>query len=406
MRGTTFLGALAIAVPILAGCRDEEPTSPARLDPAPAVAASLDPRLVAEGRRIFRFDTFGDETFWTDTLRLNRVIQRAVSPAAALGLGLKVDVAALPPRIRSGIRQGIIDLNDPATTLVLLKLNAVVGLVGRVDAQGNLASLGTTCALCHSTVDNSFMRGIGRRLDGWPNRDLDVGAIVALSPAPTPAQKRVYRSWGPGMYDPRFNIDGKNIPVVIPPAFGLRNVKREIYTGDGVVSYWNTYVAVTQMHGHGRFADARLGLTVNNPPDLVSSKLRPLREFQFSLRAPSPLTDRLDAQAVERGRRVFKGAAKCATCHAGPTYTDVNDGRLHRPAEVGQSPAYAARSATGRYRTTPLRGLWHPPQLQGPYFHDGSAATLRAVVDHYVEEFDLPLTFKEREDLLEFLKSL
>jgi hypothetical protein len=275
-----------------------------------------------------------------------------------------------------------------------------------VNSQNLLTSVGTTCALCHSTVDNSFAPGIGRRLDGWPNRDLDVGAIVALSPTPTAAQKAVYRSWGPGMYDPRFNVDGKNIPVVLPPAFGLRHVKREIYTGDGVVSYWNNYVAVTQMHGHGHFQDARIGVSVNNPPDLVSSKLRPLRIYQFSLETPEPPAGGFNREAARRGRVVFEGPAKCTTCHVGPTYTDVNQDRLHRAAEVGQSAAYAFRSATKRYRTTPLRGLWHPPQLVGPYFHDGSAATLDAVVEHYVKKFDLSLTGRQKADLVEFLKSL
>jgi cytochrome c553 len=366
----------------------------------------LDPALVAEGKRIFRLDTYGDETFWSDTLRLHRVIRTSVAPAAALGLGLKVDVQALPPAVKSALRSGTIDLDDPATTVALLKLGAIVGLVGKVNARNVLTSVGTTCALCHATVDNSFAPGIGKRLDGWPNRDLDVGAVIALSPALTPAQKRVYQSWGPGKYDPRFNIDGKNIPVVLPPAFGLRHVKREVYTGDGVVSYWNEYVAVTQMHGHGRFVDSRIGVSVNNPPDLVSPKLRPLRAYQFSLETPEPLAGAFDHQAAQRGREVFKGAAKCAHCHAGTIYTDVNAGRLHRPAEVGQSPAYATRSATKRYRTTPLRGLWHPPQLTGPYFHDGSAATLEAVVHHYVEQFGLSLTRRQQADLVEFLKSL
>jgi mono/diheme cytochrome c family protein len=282
----------------------------------------------------------------------------------------------------------------------------VVGLVGKVDQSGLLTSVGTTCALCHSTVDNSFAPGIGRRLDGWPNRDLDVGAIVALSPAITAAQRRVYSSWGPGMYDPRFNIDGKNIPVVIPPAFGLRRVSREIYTGDGPVSYWNEYVAVTQMHGHGRFQDSRIGVSIVNPPNLVSPRLRPLRIYQFSLENPEPPASGFDAEAAERGRRVFRGPAKCADCHQGSIYTDVNDGLLHRAGEVGQDPAYARRSATGRYRTTPLRGLWNPPQLTGPYFHDGSAATLEEVVEHYVRRFDLSLTARQRRDLVEFLKSL
>jgi hypothetical protein len=409
MLRTKLLGVIGIAVSVLSACRDKEPTSPSTLgSPELNTVAEnrLDPALVAQGRKIFRFDTFGDETFWTDTLRLHRVIRRSVSPAAALGLGLKVDVAALPAEIRRALRRGTIDLDDPATTVALLKLGAVVGLVGKVNSQDLLTSVGTTCALCHSTVDNSFSPGIGRRLDGWPNRDLDVGAIVALSPTPTAAQKAVYRSWGPGMYDPRFNVDGKNIPVVLPPAFGLRHVKREIYTGDGVVSYWNNYVAVTQMHGHGHFQDARIGVSVNNPPDLVSSKLRPLRIYQFSLETPEPPAGGFNREAARRGRVVFEGPAKCTTCHVGPTYTDVNQDRLHRAAEVGQSAAYAFRSATKRYRTTPLRGLWHPPQLVGPYFHDGSAATLDAVVEHYVKKFDLSLTGRQKADLVEFLKSL
>ena len=396
---------LGIAVASLSGCHDE-PTSPGRTRPEAAVAAAKKPSLRTQGREIFRFDTYGDETFWSDTLRLHEVIRRTVSPKAALGLGLKVDVEALPASVRSALRAGALDLDDPATTVALLKLNAVVGLQGRVNAKDVLTSVGTTCALCHSTVDNSFAPGIGRRLDGWPNRDLDVGAVVALSPALTPAQRRVYESWGPGMYDPRFNVDGLNLPVVLPPAFGLRDVKREIYTGDGVVSYWNSYVAVTQMHGHGQFADARIGVSVNNPPDLVSSKLQALRVYQFSLETPAPPARGFRRLAAERGRAVFNGVAGCASCHAGPTYTDVNAGRLHRPAEVGQDKAYAERSATKRYRTTPLRGLWQPPMLAGPYFHDGSAATLEDVVEHYVKLRKLSLTRRQKADLVEFLKSL
>jgi hypothetical protein len=390
---------------LLMACRDDEPTNPRRFD-AGVQAAELDPALVREGKAIFRFDTFRDQTFWSDTLKLHRVIRTSVSPVAALGLGLKVDVQALPTSVKRALRRGEIDLEDPATTVTLLQLGAVVGLVGKVNENGLLTQVGTTCALCHSTVDNSFAPGIGRRLDGWPNRDLDVGAIVALSPAITAEQRRVYRSWGPGMYDPRFNLDGKNLPVVMPPAFGLRRVDREIYTGDGPVSYWNEYVAVTQMHGHGRFEDPRIGVSIDNPPDLVSRKLRPLRIYQFSLETPEPPAGGFDAAAAERGRQVFRGPAGCNECHQGSIYTDVNSGILHRPGEVGQDPAYARRSATGRYRTTPLRGLWNPPQLTGPYFHDGSAATLADVVEHYVRQFDLSLTSRQKADLVEFLKSL
>jgi hypothetical protein len=401
---TGIFAALGFAA-LLMACRDDQPTSPRRYD-AGVEAAELDPALVREGKAIFRFETFRDQTFWSDTLKLHRVIRTSVSPVAALGLGLKVDVQALPTSVKRALRRGEIDLEDPATTVTLLQLGAVVGLVGKVNEDGLLTQVGTTCALCHSTVDNSFAPGIGRRLDGWPNRDLDVGAIVALSPAITAEQRRVYRSWGPGMYDPRFNIDGKNLPVVMPPAFGLRRVDREIYTGDGPVSYWNEYVAVTQMHGHGRFEDPRIGVSIDNPPDLVSRKLRPLRIYQFSLETPEPPAGGFDAAAAERGRQVFRGPAGCNDCHQGSIYTDVNSGILHRPGEVGQDPAYARRSATGRYRTTPLRGLWNPPQLTGPYFHDGSAATLADVVEHYVRRFDLSLTSRQKADLVEFLKSL
>jgi cytochrome c553 len=280
------------------------------------------------------------------------------------------------------------------------------GTVETVNGENRLTRVGITCAFCHSTVNNSVQAGIGQRLDGWPNRDLDVGAIVALSPALTPAQKAVYTSWGPGMYDPRFNLDGKNIPVVIPPAFGLRHVEREIYTGDDTISYWNAYVAITQMHGHGHFADPRIGVDVNNPPDLVSSKLKPLRVYQFSLETPEALAGSFDASAARRGHAVFNGAAGCARCHLGSTYTDVTAGRLHPAAEVGQDPAYARRSATGLYRTTPLRGLWHPPQLKGPYFHDGNAGTLAEVVEHYVQLFGLSLSAQQKADLVEYLQTL
>ena len=405
MRPTTL--ALAAAVALCACGRDDTalPLAPMP-DAALAAQGGHGPAAVADGQTIFRYDTFGDETFWTDTLRMHEVIRTAVSPATALSVGLKVDADALPAAVKAGIANGSIDLNAPATTVALLGLNAVVGVVGQVDAGGTLQRVGITCALCHTQVDNSFAPGIGRRLDGWPNRDLNVGAIVALSPALTPAQKAVYGSWGPGMYDPRFNIDGKNTPIVIPPAFGLRHVALETYTGDGPVSYWNAYVAITQMHGHGIFSDPRIGVSVSNPPDLVSSKLDALRAYQLSLDAPEPKAGSFDAEAARRGRAVFTGEAKCVRCHLGGAFTDVNAGRLHDPAEVGQDPAYALRTATKLYRTTPLRGLWNPPQLRGPYFHDGSAKTLDAVVAHYEARFGLSLTDRQRRDLVEYLKTL
>jgi mono/diheme cytochrome c family protein len=400
-----------LALATIACATDDRPTGPGveRTGAAPLAAGTpFDPATLASGREIFRFDTFGDETWWTDTLRMHEVIASSVSPTTALQVGLKVDVDALPEAVRQGIVSGAVDLGSPATTVTLLKLNAVLGVKGQVqtvDGRDVLTRVGITCALCHSTVDNSFSAGIGHRLDGWPNRDLDVGRIVALSPSPLIAPLRpTLLSWGPGMYDPRINVDGINSPVVIPPAFGLRHVALETYTGDGPVSYWNAYVAITQMHGHGFFSDTRIGLTVSNPPDLVSAKLEPLRAYQLSLEAPeAPPTD---ATAAQRGKQVFNSVAGCARCHQGSTYTDVNSGVLYAPAAVGQDPTYALRTATKLYRTTPLRGLWNPPQLDGPYFHDGSATTLEQVVDHYVTHFGLTLTAQQKLDLVAFLKTL
>jgi mono/diheme cytochrome c family protein len=208
------------------------------------------------------------------------------------------------------------------------------------------------------------------------------------------------------MYDPRFNQDDQNHPVVLPPAFGLRHVAREIYTGDDDVSYWNAYVAITQMHGHGTFIDTRIGVNESNPPDMVSAKLPALRAYQLSLETPAPLAGDFDNAAAQRGHAVFTGVAKCSQCHRSSFYTDINAGVLHEPDDVGQDEAYALRSVTKLYRTTPLRGLWHPPQLTGPYFHDGSAETLVEVVDHYIALFGLTLTDQQRSDLVEYLKTL
>ena len=399
-------GAAVAAVLAVVACVIPSSTVSAQRAKPTAGAGPVKSAATASGRTIFREDTYGDESFWTDSLKMHEVIRSSVSPATALSVGLKVDVDALPAAVKTGLQNKTVDLNSPATTVTLLKLGAVVGVIGKVDANNNLTSVGITCALCHSTVDNSFTQGVGHRLDGWPNRDLNVGKIVSLSQAITPAQRTVYESWGPGMYDPRFNLDGKNMPVVIPAAFGLRDVKREIYTADDTISYWNAYVAITQMHGHGHFADPRIGVNVNNPPDQVSSKLAALRAYQFSLETPKARAGTFDAAAASRGRAVFIGVAKCSSCHTGSALTDVNEGVLHTPAEVGQDAAYAQRSGTKKYRTTPLRGLSNPPQLKGPYFHDGKAKTLDEVVDHYVKLKGLQLTARQKADLIEYLKSL
>jgi mono/diheme cytochrome c family protein len=268
-----------------------------------------------------------------------------------------------------------------------------------------LTRVGITCALCHSTVDDGFAPGIGSRLDGHPNRDLNVGAIVALSPAVPQDLKDILNGWGPGHYDPRINIDGQNTPIMIPPAFGLRDVELETYTGDGEISYWNAYVAVTQMHGKGDFSDPRLGIDIDVPDaeDRVTSRLPALLEYQLSLEAPAPPAGSFDAEAAARGQVVFEGQGTCAACHVpGQSFTDVNEGVLHDPSATGMDSAYAARTATGRYRTTPLAGAWQ----HAPYFHDGSAATLADVVDHYDDVLDLGLSAQQRTDLVEYLKSL
>lgn len=411
----TIGGSVGAAVPLLvalslgACSAERRPTAPAS-SAAPRAAQGtsdtpMDPATLAAGQRIFRYDTYDDETYWTDTLHMNDVIATGVSPATALAVGLKVDMDALPPAVVQAIQQGRVDLSAPATTVALLKLGAVVGVKGTVDAYDKLTRVGITCALCHSTVDNAFAPGMGHRLDGWPNRDLNVGAIVALSPAVPASLKAILNSWGPGKYDPRINFDGKNTPLVMPPAFGLRHAARETYTGDGVVSYWNDYVAVTQMHGHGAFADPRVGVSVSNPPERVAPQLQALRAYEFSLQAPTAPASG-DAAAVQRGKQVFMGAGNCASCHYGVALSDVDAGVLHSPAEVGQDPAYALRSATKMYRTTPLRGLWNPPQLRGPYFHDGSAATLDDVVAHYDKLFGLALSARQKADLVAYLKTL
>ena len=368
------------------------------------------------GQAIFRYDTFGDEQLWTDVLRMHEVIA-TVPPSTALAVGLKVDVEALPPKIIAALQGGDVDLTNPAVTVELLRLNAVVGVQGKVNDLGQLTSVGITCALCHSSVDKSFATGIGKRLDGWANVDLNVGAIVALSPVLDAATKAEFNAWGPGKYDPRHHFfDGTNIvplntpslPIVIPSIYGLRGSGFETFTADGPISYWNAYVGIGQMGGHGNFSDPRVGIHITQTPDLVTPKLPALLDYQLSLRTPEPPKGSFDRQAANRGRQLFRNEAGCVSCHQGPRFTDVLSGPsrnvplLHEPAEVGMDPAYALRTATGKYRTTPLRGLWQHP----PYFHDGSAPDLLAVVNHYDQLFGLNLTALQKADLVEFLKSL
>jgi mono/diheme cytochrome c family protein len=373
------------------------------------------------GKFIFRFDTFGSEQLWTDVLQMQHVIAQNVSPKTALSVGLKVDVDALPASVIDALQAGQLNLDDPSITVQLLKLNAVVGVIGKVvGANNNLATVGITCALCHSTVDDSFAPGIGRRLDGWANTTLNPGAIIALSPAISEPDKTTYRSWGAGKYDPRFHIfDGASvlplnspsIPVVIPPAFGLQGVGFETFNADGLISYWNNYVAVTQMGGHGSFNDPRIGVSVVQTPDQVTPKLPALMRYQLGLQTPAPPPNgHANRAAARRGETLFMGDAGCATCHKPPLYTDVASGLdptmpvLHEPSDIPTNPDYAARSATKGWRTTPLRALWQ----HAPYFHDGSAADLLDVVNRYNNDprFALGLTERQKADLVEFLKTL
>jgi len=375
-------------------------------------------RRVEEGQQIFRFDTFGDEQFWTTQLRMHEAIAK-VDPLTALSVGLKVDSEVLPSEVIAAIRAGSSVLKDPAVTLELLRLNAVVGVIGRVNAAGQLTSIGLTCAFCHSTVDDSVVQGVGRRLDGWANIDLDVGRIATLSPSPLldSDTREQFLKWGPGKYDPRHHaFDGSRLiilhkesrPVVIPPIYGLRGVDFETYTADGPISYWNAYVGVGQMGGQGNFIDDRINLRITQSPDRVTPQLPALLDYQLSLDTPRPPDGSFDRLAANRGQRVFRNEGRCDSCHRPPNFTDVLTGPprsepfLHDPSAVGADPTYALRSATKKYRTTPLRALWQHP----PYFHDGSAPDLLAVVNHYDRLFGLGLTASQKEDLVEYLKSL
>ena len=415
-----------------------------------AVSASdLDPdeqdrkaaqQLFDEGRQIFRFDTFGDEAFWGDALQLHQAIKGdalggvgpGVSPKSALAVGLKVDSAALPDSLKQALAAGQVNLDDPATTLALLKLNAVVGLKGFFEQDGTLRSVGLTCASCHSIVDDSFAPGIGRRLDGWPNRDLDVGAIVSLAPNKAPLThllqvdeatlNDVLAAWGPGKFDAAlfldgqgFRPDGRSAATLIPPAFGLAGVNLHTFTGWGSVTYWNAFVANLEMHGKGTFFDPRLNdpakfpvaaragfFNVRTTPDLITSKLPALHAYQLGLLAPKPPAGSFDAAAAKRGEHVFTGKGTCANCHVLPLFTEPG-WNLHRPAEICTDAFQANRSPDERYRTTPLKGLF--AHAKGGFWHDGRFANLDAVVEHYNGCFGLGLTAQEKSDLVQYLRS-
>jgi len=398
-------------------------------------------KMIDEGKKTFRYDTFGSEAFWGDALQLHKAVAGAknggvgpgVSPKTALAVGLKVDVDALPAALKKQIAAGKVNLDDPATTVALLKLNAVVGVTAFANADGSVKSMGIQCALCHSTVDNSLAPGIGKRLDGWANRDLNVGAIVSLAPNLKPftdllgvdeaTVKKVLASWGPGRYDAYLNKDGKALTpdgkqagTLIPPAFGLAGVDLATSTGAGSVTYWNAYVGVTQMHGMGTYFDARFADKDQYPvssksgawntqekPDRVTAKLAALHYYQLSMPAPKAPAGSYDKAAFERGKAVFNGAGKCATCHVPPLFTEPGH-NLHSPGELGLDSFQADRSPTRMYRTAPLAGLW--THQKGGFFHDGRFATLPDVVNHYDQQFKLQLTPQNKTDLVEYLKGI
>ena len=397
--------------------------------------------MLSEGRTTFRYDTFGDETWWGGTLRLHEAIEGSglggvgsgVSPKTALAVGLKVDVDALPAAVIAALEGGQVNLNDPATTLTLLRFNSVVGVTGFFNPQGTLSAVGIQCALCHSTVDDSFAPGIGRRLDGWANRDLNVGAIVALAPNLTPIADllrvdvatvvKVLSAWGPGHFDAELPMDGKafrpdgaTAAVLIPPAFGLAGVNLHTWTGWGSVTHWNAFVANLEMHGKGTFYDPRLDDAakfpvaaanrfghVRNDPDLVTPKLAALHFYQLALSAPRPPEGSFDEEAAERGKRLFEGQARCTQCHVAPLFTEPG-WNLHTGAEIGIDDFQAKRAPDGRYRTSPLRGLF--THTKGGFYHDGRFATLDDVIAHYDTTFALGLTAGQKSDLAQYLLSL
>src|SRR6476646_3842492 len=415
---------------------------------APAAAQSFDAviarhgqTMIEQGRKIFRYDTFGSEAFWGDALQLHKAIAGAknggigpgVSPKTALAVGLQVASDALPAALKKQLAAGKVNLDDPATTLALLKLNAVVGLTGKFDQSGKIQSLGTQCALCHSQVDDSFAPGIGKRLDGWANRDLNIGVILSLAPNLKPftdllgvdeaTVKKVFTSWGPGRFDAILDKDGKafrpdggQAGTLIPPAFGLAGVNLHTWTGFGSVPYWNAYVGVTEMHGSGTFFDMRLSnpdqypvaaksgsFNTRGTPDLVTGKLPALHFYQLAIPAPQAPKGSFDVAAAARGKEVFNGRGQCATCHVPPLYTEPGE-NLHSPAELGIDSFQADRSPTHKYRTAPLAGLW--THQKGGFYHDGRFPNLAAVIDHYDRNFRLGLNAQEKAELIEYLKSL
>jgi mono/diheme cytochrome c family protein len=414
-----------------------------------AAATAVDKRIednaqqmMAQGRQIFRYDTFGDEAYWTDQLKLHRAIEGSkfggvgpgVSPKTALSVGLKVDMDALPADLVDKIKKGQVNLDDPATALALIKLDSVLGVKGTFNPDGSLKSLGLSCAICHSTVDDAFSPGIGHRLDGWANRDLNVGAIVSLAPDLSPltgllkvdeaTAKKVLASWGPGKFDAELNLDGKALrpdgkpsATLIPPAFGMAGANLHTWGGGwGTVTYWNAYVGNLELNGQGTFFDERLNNAEQYPVaaraglgnkrtanDMVTAKLGALQFYQLAIPPPTPPSSSFDHVAAKRGEGLFKGKANCAQCHVPPLFTEPG-WNAHKPSDIGVDDFQANRAPDKTYRTAPLRGLF--AHMKGGFYHDGRFATLLDVVNHYNQFKQLNLSEQEKKDLVEYLKSL
>jgi hypothetical protein len=396
--------------------------------------------MLERGRDVFRDETFGSEHFWGDKLRLHEVIAgekhggtgQGLRPTTALLLGLRVDFGRVPSALGDVLKGGSLSFEDPENTNNLLKHDAVVGVKAFYEGD-RMVSIGITCALCHSTTDDNFGKGIGRRLDGWPNRDLDVGKIVALAPnlkpiadllgVDVPTVKKVLESWGPGKYDAElladgkaFRPDGKSAATLLPAAFGLLGVNLHTYTGWGSITYWNAYVANTQMHGAGTFFDPRLDDAKKfpiaartkqghskAPDDQISDKLAALHFYQLAIPPPKPPEDSYDKRLAEQGKALFNGKAACARCHVPPLFVEPG-WSMHTGAEIGIDEFQARRSPDERYRTTPLRGLF--VRAKGGFYHDGRFASLGDVIDHYDRHFKLRLTESEKTALANYLLSL
>jgi hypothetical protein len=432
---------VALSAAIYASCAKVKPGSTQYTIESKQESGAME----AEGKKIFRYDTFGSEDFWGGKLRLHEAIEgeklggvgAGITPNQALALGLKVDADALPKALLPLLSKGNKALDDPASTVALLKADAVVGVTGVFNKEGKLKSLGIQCALCHSTVDDALLPGIGRRLDGWPNRDLNIGAIIAAAPDLSPLTdmleqdeatvKKVLTSWGPGKFDAELNLDGKAFrpdgkpaATLNPAAFGLAGVNNHTWTGAwGTVTYWNAYVANLEMHGKGTFFDPRLDDAEKYPVaartrqghkhddvDLITSKLPALHVYQLSLTTPKPPAGTFDAAAAKRGQTLFNTTAQCATCHVPPLFTEPG-WNLHKAEEIGIDDFQAMRSPDGRYRTAPLRALWEMKKVhKGGFYHDGRFATLEDVVNHYDTHLKLQLTEGQKADLVQYLRSL